>query len=193
MRKKEGNKERDILNAAIKIFAKNGYHEATVAKIAEQAKVGTGSIYLYFDNKRHIMHKIFENLWKKLAEGLTEINAVESSTIDKISRLTDLLFDVFASNHYLSVLYVKEQESMLEEKKAPFHVFYNKFYQEVENLIIHGKDRKEIFSDVDNQVLKYFIIGGIRSLILEHSKAPKAMKVEDMKNGVLFFFKKHDK
>jgi len=190
MRKKEGNKERDILNAAIKTFAKNGYHEATVAKIADQAKVGTGSIYLYFDNKRHIMHKIFENLWKKLSDGIVEINANEGETIEKISKLVDLLFEVFTSNHYLSMLYVKEQESMLDEKKASFQVHYQKFYQEIENLIIHGKERKEIFSDIDNQVLKHFIIGGIRTLILEHSKSPKLMKVEDMKSGVLFFFKK---
>lgn len=192
MRKKEGNKERDILNAGIKVFAKNGYHEATVAKIADQAKVGTGSIYLYFDNKRHIMQKIFENFWRKLADGIVAINGSEKNTYDKISDLVDLLFDVFTSNTHLSVLYVKEQESMLEEKKASFQVHYQKFYQEIENLIINGKDRKEIFADVDNTVLKYFIIGGIRSLIHEYSKAPKGMKVEDMRNGVLFFFKKNN-
>ena len=46
MRVKEGNKEKDIIEAAISIFAKDGYRNAKISKISDAAKVATGSVYI---------------------------------------------------------------------------------------------------------------------------------------------------
>ena len=58
MRVKEGNKREDIIKAAIKVFAKNGFHNAKISKIAEVANVAAGSVYLYFKSKEDILYQI---------------------------------------------------------------------------------------------------------------------------------------
>jgi TetR/AcrR family fatty acid metabolism transcriptional regulator len=70
MRKREGNKEQAILQAAVKIFAQHGYHRAKISSIAEQAKVATGSVYLYYRDKESILLTIFDKLWTELTNEL---------------------------------------------------------------------------------------------------------------------------
>ena len=51
MRKREGTKEKDILDAAIKIFAQYGYHKAKIASIAEVAGVAT-EVFIFITRTR---------------------------------------------------------------------------------------------------------------------------------------------
>ncbi|MBR4604933.1 MAG: TetR/AcrR family transcriptional regulator [Lachnospiraceae bacterium] len=44
-----------ILQAALEIYAKKGYHKATVDEIAEHAGVSTGVAYRYFKNKKELL------------------------------------------------------------------------------------------------------------------------------------------
>ena len=49
-----------ILDAAIRVFAEKGFHRARISDIADAAGVADGTIYLYFDNKEHLLLSIFE-------------------------------------------------------------------------------------------------------------------------------------
>jgi len=99
MRKREGNKEQAILDAAVKVFAQYGYHRAKISSVAEHADVATGSVYLYFENKESILLTIFDRLWTELTDGLRII--VKRSDIDpsqKLDLVIDKLFDLFIAN-----------------------------------------------------------------------------------------------
>ncbi len=50
-----GERNRQILEAAAKVFARKGYHRARTREIAEEAGVAEGTIYNYFDNKRELL------------------------------------------------------------------------------------------------------------------------------------------
>jgi len=56
-----GEKRRQIIEGAIKVFKKKGYHKATVREIAKEAKIGLGSIYDYVNSKDDILYLFFEN------------------------------------------------------------------------------------------------------------------------------------
>lgn len=51
-----------ILDAAVEIFAKKGYHRATTKDIARAAKIAEGTIYLYFKNKSELLMALIEHL-----------------------------------------------------------------------------------------------------------------------------------
>jgi len=57
MRTKEGNKEQAIVTAAINVFASVGYFDAKIHRIADNADIATGTVYLYFSNKEKILLK----------------------------------------------------------------------------------------------------------------------------------------
>ena len=60
MAKKRGEKYEAILNAATKVFAQYGYHQTQVTKIAKEAQVADGTIYLYFKSKEDILISLFD-------------------------------------------------------------------------------------------------------------------------------------
>ncbi|MDA8404505.1 MAG: helix-turn-helix domain containing protein, partial [Desulfobacteraceae bacterium] len=49
------DKYHQILNAAIKVFAEQAYHKATISQVAKAAGVADGTIYIYFKNKADIL------------------------------------------------------------------------------------------------------------------------------------------
>lgn len=59
MAKKTGEKYQVIIDAAVKVIAEYGYHNAQVSKIAKEANVADGTIYLYFDSKEDILISLF--------------------------------------------------------------------------------------------------------------------------------------
>ncbi len=66
MAKKTGEKYDAIIEAAVVVIAQFGYHQAQVSKIAKEAKVADGTIYLYFENKEDILVSLFEERWDSL-------------------------------------------------------------------------------------------------------------------------------
>ena len=65
-----GEKRRQIIEGAIKVFNRKGYHKATVREIAEEAKIGLGSIYDYVNSKDDILYLFFENYVNTFFEKL---------------------------------------------------------------------------------------------------------------------------
>src|ERR671925_590929 len=61
-RRKSDDKRQRILQAAVKVFARRGYHGARVSDIARGAEVADGTIYLYFRNKEDILVSLFNEV-----------------------------------------------------------------------------------------------------------------------------------
>ena len=57
--KRDKPKYKQIVDAAVIVIAENGYHQAQVSKIAKEAGVADGTIYLYFKNKEDILISVF--------------------------------------------------------------------------------------------------------------------------------------
>lgn len=61
-----------ILQAALELFAENGFHCAPISQLADSAKVGVGSIYRYFKDKDELIHAVSEKVEQALQAALTE-------------------------------------------------------------------------------------------------------------------------
>ncbi len=59
-----------ILEAAVKVFAKNGFHNSRISDIASEAGVASGTIYLYFRNKDDILIRVFEESLDLIINGV---------------------------------------------------------------------------------------------------------------------------
>ena len=71
-RRRHEEKYQRILQAALEVFARKGFHEAKITEIAETASVGDGTIYLYFKNKDDLLISLFEVKLDTINEGLKE-------------------------------------------------------------------------------------------------------------------------
>jgi len=82
-----GPKRDALLRAAIDVFAERGYFNAQVADVARAAGVAAGTVYLYFQNKDHLLVSIFE---RSMRDGLAEGRAAVAALRDPRERLRRL-------------------------------------------------------------------------------------------------------
>ncbi|MBI5806968.1 MAG: TetR/AcrR family transcriptional regulator [Ignavibacteriales bacterium] len=190
MRVKEGNKEKDILEAAIKVFAEVGYHKAKISKIAEIAGVATGSVYLYFKDKEDILLKIFEDIWNKLYEELNSVKSNDSlSPFDKFDAMIDLIFDIYIEKPALAIVFVNEQNHIQKSAEDRFTSYYEKFLNLGEEIIKEGIAKKQFSPNVDIKILRYFIFGAIRSLLQHWAIDPKTYPLNKIRQNIKFITK----
>src|SRR5882757_6005630 len=64
--RRSGDKRERILQAAVKVFARSGFHATRVSEVAKAAGVADGTIYLYFDSKESLLVSLFEDRVSKL-------------------------------------------------------------------------------------------------------------------------------
>jgi AcrR family transcriptional regulator len=69
---KTSDKRNDIMQAALEIIAKQGFHAAPMAEIAEKAGVAVGTIYVYFENKDVLITELHRGLEEKIRATLLE-------------------------------------------------------------------------------------------------------------------------
>jgi TetR/AcrR family fatty acid metabolism transcriptional regulator len=91
---RDPGKPQQIIDAAIRVFARNGYYNSRVSDIAREAGIASGTIYLYFKTKDEILVTLFR---EKMAEWVAFARremAGEPDPVAKIRRLVALHFSV---------------------------------------------------------------------------------------------------
>jgi len=81
------SKRQRILEAAVQVFAKCGFHLATVSDIAKAAHVGKGTLYLYFSGKEALLVALLDELADRLVGVLDRLLGEEASLEDAVHRL----------------------------------------------------------------------------------------------------------
>jgi len=80
----------DILEAALVVFSRAGYHNATIEGIARQAGYSTGSLYNYFDNKQDMFASLIRGIMEPLGRKITEIVAGAPDFTTGLDRMLQL-------------------------------------------------------------------------------------------------------
>jgi len=187
MRVKEGNKEKDILEAAVKVFSRQGYHKAKISKIAEVAGVATGSVYVYFENKEDVLLIIFDRLWEKLYNEFKSLSERPNLTpLELIDSMIDLVFDTFTENPALADIFVNEQNHLQRSNKVKFTNYYEKFVDLGEEIIAHGIQNKYINNGIDVRIFRYYILGALRNLLHSWSHDPKNFPLNKIRQNVKY-------
>jgi TetR/AcrR family fatty acid metabolism transcriptional regulator len=68
------DKRRLILDAAIRVFARQGFHACRVSDVADEAGVAYGLVYHYFDSKEEILNTLFRERWQIMLDAIVEID-----------------------------------------------------------------------------------------------------------------------
>ena len=69
------DKRRLILDAAIRVFARQGFNQCRVSDVADEAGVAYGLVYHYFDSKEEILNRLFTERWQLMLDAIAEIDA----------------------------------------------------------------------------------------------------------------------
>jgi TetR/AcrR family fatty acid metabolism transcriptional regulator len=99
---KDPDKPQQIIEAAIRVFARSGYYSSRVSDIAREAGIASGTIYLYFRTKEEILVTLFREKMAQFVAHLRREIADEPDPVARIRRLVRLHFTVLEQNPALA-------------------------------------------------------------------------------------------
>lgn len=161
MPKRTGEKYKVIIEAAIKVIADNGYHGSQVSKIAREAGVAEGTIYLYFENKEDILISIFrEKLGELISIAPKKLNNIENS-FEILASLIHLHFSTFQNNRKLAhVLQIELRQSDKSIRKGIAEVI-REYYRLIEDLVRVGVEKGYFRPELDPKITRKIIFGSM--------------------------------
>src|SRR5881392_963147 len=93
--KTNSDKRRVILDAAVRVFARQGFHACRVADIADEAGVAYGLVYHYFGSKDEVLDTLFLERWKVLLELIADVDRQEIPAREKLYAIASFIVDSY--------------------------------------------------------------------------------------------------
>lgn len=159
--KRDKPKYKQIVDAAVIVIAENGYHQAQVSKIAKQAGVADGTIYLYFKNKEDILISVFQEKMGVFVDSLREIIQSGESSSVKLSKMIDNHFNVLAQNRHLATVTQLELRQSNKEIRLKINAVLKEYLKLLDEILIEGMLKGEFDSTMDVRIARQMVFGTI--------------------------------
>jgi len=177
---RKNEKYKKILEAAIKIFSKYGYHKSTVSQIAKEAGVADGTIYLYFKNKDDILRSFFNYKTKEVFSKFKEEVRQGKNALDKLRRLITYHLKAFESNREMAIVYEVETKRRRHLSDDKIREISNLYQEIVKEIIELGQQEGTIRKDLSIPFLKQFMVGAIDEVITTWLYSSKKYSLSSM-------------
>ena len=160
-KRKDNEKYHRIIEAATKVFAKNGFYQSRIAQIAKEAGVADGTIYIYFENKDDILISLFEEQMKAVLDNMALQISKTDDPAEKLER--------FASTHLGLIEMNKDMAEIIQVELRQSGKFMKEYKNErfmeyldiIGDIIIEGQKNGLFKEDVIPGVAKRAFFGAL--------------------------------
>jgi TetR/AcrR family transcriptional regulator, fatty acid metabolism regulator protein len=101
-------KRRVILDAAVRVFARQGFHTCRVSDIADEAGVAYGLVYHYFSSKEQILDTLFLERWDVMLQAIAEADASGRPPREKLYAIASFIIDSYRHDPELMKVIIVE-------------------------------------------------------------------------------------
>jgi TetR/AcrR family transcriptional regulator, fatty acid metabolism regulator protein len=102
------DKRRLILDAAVRVFARRGFHHCRVSDVADEAGVAYGLVYHYFESKEEILNTLFLERWQIMLDAIAEIDSRDLPARDKLYSIAGFIIDSYRHDPHLMKVIIVE-------------------------------------------------------------------------------------
>jgi TetR/AcrR family fatty acid metabolism transcriptional regulator len=162
-KKAQEDKRRLLLDAAVRVFARKGYHAARVGDIAEEAGVAYGLLYHYFSSKEEVLRDVFRETWRALIATIESVERAGDSPREQLRKVAEILLRSWRRDPDLvRVLVLEVTRSQLlagemDEIVASFSA--------IQSIVERGQADGTIRGDLDARLASYVFYGAIDELL----------------------------
>jgi len=156
-------RRRQIIDAAMKEFARNGYHDTEVAKIASRAGVAKGTIYNYFEDKEDILLAVITSGFDSLGRRMRRIADSDKDPLTKISRAIKEYLDFLDKPEDFRELLLKESVHILPRARSGYRDHIELHVTELGKLIKEAQRLGQI-KKVDTRFAALCLIGLVEAV-----------------------------
>lgn len=160
-----GDRRKQILGAAVEVFAERGFHRTRVSDIAKRAGVAYGLIYHYFESKDAVLNAVFETNWAVFLKVVRDLRADPKLTaFDRLGAIADVFLDALEVAPAIMQVVIREvsrSDRFVEvQKLAAFREGFDLMCAVFED----GQAAGEIRSDIDPRVAAHAFFGALETV-----------------------------
>ena len=161
-----GGKRERILDAAVRVFARKGFHATRVSEVAKAAGVADGTIYLYFESKDQLLVSLFEHRVERLLAYLeTELPRAPSAS-HRLQRIIELQLGLLEGERDLAevvTVIFRQSAKLMREHGAPK---FNAYLDAIARVIAEGQASGELRDDVTPHVAARAVFGALDGITM---------------------------
>jgi AcrR family transcriptional regulator len=157
------DKRRQLLDAAVRVFARKGYHASRVGDIAEEAGVAHGLLYHYFKSKDEVLEAVFHENWSLLQLRIASVEETDEPAADQLRHIAAIVLRTWLHLPEVVTVVIREfgrspeLADRIGELAQPIEV--------IQRAIERGIERGEFRSDIDPQFAATVVYGSIDELL----------------------------
>jgi TetR/AcrR family fatty acid metabolism transcriptional regulator len=157
-------KRRQIMEAAVRAFARKGYHACRVGEIAEEAGVAYGLVYHYFGSKEEVLQEIFRDTWTQMLARIREVADSGDPADEQVRKVTALLLRTWRRDPDLVRVLVHEVTRSPEQLRRQIDEIGHA-YQALEQIVVNGQRSGDFRDDLDSKVASIVFYGALEEVL----------------------------
>ena len=157
------DKRRVLLDAAVRVFARRGYHQARVGDIAEEAGVAHGLLYHYFASKEEVLETIFRDTWSDLLAAVREVEESEAAAREQLRQVAAILLRAWRRDPDLVRVLVREVTRSPEVGRRVGEI--GDAFAAIERIVRQGQANGEFREDLDPRLASVIFYGAIEEIL----------------------------
>lgn len=190
--KKNKPKYHQIIDAAVVAIAENGYHQAQVSKIARQAGVADGTIYLYFKNKEDILISLFQEKMGTFVAKTAESIQVKQTAAEQLQLLVQNHFTLLTDDPHLAVVTQLELRQSNKELRLKINEVLKEYLLLIDQILKTGVKNGEFNDGLNIRLARQMIFGTLDEMIttwvMNDQKYDLAASADDVTKMLLHGF-----
>jgi AcrR family transcriptional regulator len=156
-------KRRAILDAAVRVFARDGYHTSRVGDVAAEAGVAHGLVYHYFASKEALLEAVFDRTWGDLLEAWRAVELSSESAREQLRQVAAIVLRSWRRDPDLVRLLVREvarSPQVAEQADA-----IGEALGVLQRIVERGQQRGELRRDLDARLAAWIVYGALEEIL----------------------------
>lgn len=159
------DKRRLILDAAVRVFARRGFHACRVSDIADEAGVAYGLVYHYFQSKDEVLDTLFEERWDVMLETIHEIDRQPIPARDKLQGVVSFIVDSYRHDPELMKVIIVEVTRAAHSFGQTHLERIRTAYDGIADIVEKGQRSGEFRPEIAPEFAAMTFYGAIESLL----------------------------
>lgn len=161
--KVQEERRRQILQAAVRAFARKGYHACRVSDIAKEAGVAYGLVYHYYRSKETLLEAIFKETWGAMLATIRSVEQLDEPAREQVRKVTEIVLRTWKRDPELVRVLVREvtRSSQVQEETDEIDLAY----QALQRIVEQGQQTGEFRSDIDARLTATIWYGALEEIL----------------------------
>lgn len=160
------NREKVIVDAALKVFSTKGYASTRMADIAREADMSYGLVYHYFENKEKLFDAIVEDWWTGFYDELEMLKKSDLSTEEKLVEIIRYILKVYENKpNQISIFVTEVSRGFIYHADSKGKDKFNKLFSLCQDIMSEGQQNGFLRKDIQANYLTYLFLGSIDTFL----------------------------